>query len=67
MKVLFITEVDTIKDHKQYAKCTKVCRVLIVEDDGSEDGGRTIAKVWRKTDANAIATAMKWEVTDETR
>jgi len=65
MKVIFVSEKERLKDHRIIEKRTLVERVLVLEDDGSEDGGRTIAKIWKRNDAYAIAKAVGWDVLDE--
>ena len=63
LAVVFWTDHDAIGTGR---KRKRVTRTLVIEDDGSEDGGRTIARVWRKEDAEAMATAFRWTVSDET-
>lgn len=65
MNVILIREFDRLNDHRVHSKRTKVERVLIVEDDGTEDGGREIAKIFNRDDALAIVKAMNWNVTGE--
>ena len=65
MKVIFSSEFERLNDHRQHAKRTRVERVRVTEDDGTEEGGRTVAKFWRREDAFAVAAAMGWEVIDE--
>lgn len=57
MKVLFLKE--TVRRSKQPPQDT----VLIVEDNGTEDGGRIIARVTRYSDAVDIVKAMWWKIT----
>jgi hypothetical protein len=57
MNVLFLKE--TVRRGKQPPLDT----VLIVEDNGTEDGGRIIAKVTRYSDAVDIVKAMWWKIT----
>ena len=65
MKVAFLSEIERVNDHREFAKRTKVERVLVIEDDGTDDGGRTIAKFWDRKDAFAVAEAMGWVVSNE--
>jgi len=65
MNVIFISEIERVNNHRQIAKRTQVERVLAIEDDGTEDGGRTIAKFWDRKDAFAVAEAMGWVVSNE--
>lgn len=39
--------------------------VLIIEDDGTPDGGRAICRVSRYPEARAICAAMGWQITDD--
>lgn len=65
MKVIFLSEIERLNDNRSITKRTQVERVLVVEDDGSDDGGRAIAKFWSRADAFAVAKAMGWIVSDE--
>lgn len=56
MNVLFISE-------RQQLAVSKERHVLIVEDNGTEDGGRIIGRIMRHDDAIKIAQAMNWTVT----
>ena len=62
MKVVFLSEIERLNDNRLISKRTQVERVLVIEDDGSEDGGREIAKFWNRSDAVAVAEAMGWTV-----
>lgn len=65
MKVIFLSEIERLNDNRSIAKRTQVERVLVIEDDGSEDGGREIARFWKRSDAFAVAKAMGWVVSNE--
>lgn len=65
MNVIFISEIERLSDHREIVKRTHVERVLVIEDDGTEDGGKTIAKFWSRKDAFAVAEAMGWSVSNE--
>ena len=59
MNVLLIKE--TVRRNKKPPQDT----ALIVEDNGTEDGGRIIARVTRYEDAVAIVKAMWWKITSD--
>lgn len=56
MNVILIKEVERLAHRRP------VHVVLIVEDNGTEDGGRIIARVTRYADALAIVQAMEWNI-----
>ena len=65
MKVIFVSSYDRLHDNRVVANRTKVERVVVIEDDSTTFGGRTIAKFWNRDDAFAVAKAMDWEVTND--
>lgn len=65
MKVVFVGSTERLPDHREFSRRTRVERVMVVEDDGTEDLGRTIAVFHRRDDAFAVAKSMGWEVKDE--
>ena len=66
MRVIFLDQPERVNDHVKVSKRSVVKRVLVIEDDGTEDGGRTIAKFWKRADAFSVADKMGWIVLDET-
>ena len=66
MKAILYTERTLVKTYAKGGR-TVVEKTLIIEDNGTDDGGRTIAICPLKADAVAIAAAMGWKITrDET-
>lgn len=66
MKAILYTERTLVKTSAKGGS-NVVEKTLIIEDNGTDDGGRTIAICLLKADAVAIAAAMGWEITrDET-
>lgn len=53
----------------QGRKRTKIeyLETTIFEDDGTEEGGKEIARVRDHAVAEQIAAAMKWEITENTK
>lgn len=56
MNVLFISE-------RQQRAVSNRRHVLIVEDDGTDDGGRIIGRIVRHDEAIEIARSMNWTIT----
>jgi len=40
-------------------------KALLIEDDGTPDGGRIIGRIERHDEALAICKAMNWQITDD--
>ncbi len=43
MKVIIYGQTELLNDHRLYRKRTRAYRDVVMEDDGSEDGGKRIA------------------------
>lgn len=54
-----------IKERVVRKKLPPIESALLVEDNGSPDGGRIVARITRYEEAIAVCRAMGWEVTDD--
>ncbi len=63
MKVIIYGQTELLNDHRLYRKRTRAYRDVVMENDGSEDGGKRIALFYQAGMAQKVCRAMGWEVT----